>query len=531
MGILGNLTGSELSDKYLSEEQKRKNEGLLEMLKNMPEETWDRMHWLDKAALMSSPIPVIGTGVGLAADIRSAVQEPEEFFTPANLAMTGAGYVPFGRLGKYGEQLGIFAGTKAKGADLPALDRAKEMQAAGASREQIWRDTGWFESADGNWKWEIDDSQATLANPQELYTSGKVKDVINHPALEGQYRSDVMNTPIEVLPSRRGSVTPEGSYSYILADTPDANGITKVGERITSQPVGKYPSQRIPSILHELQHNVQSREGFAAGGTPYEFIDDAIEIKKRSQDIVDFANQRMKKSLDGKAALSKSDPNYQAKWDAYDAEYQKAMSDKLQVGAVFQRSEQDIAYQMYRDLAGEEEARAAANRFKLTAEQRRERFPEMDMDTPMEKQEVKIQSPDNMASVDYRGWHTAPTREGSNSIDDLADIYPDDIYSNKGVQYYGTGDRTMDTKTIDTIKRMQGNPDAEITIYRAVPKGVKGINSGDWVTINKDYAKMHGDSWVEDGSYDIISQKVKAKDIVTNGDSIHEWGYDPVKAK
>ena len=134
-------------------------------------------------------------------------------------------------------------------------------------------------------------------------------------------------------------------------------------------------------------------------------------------------------------------------------------------------------------------------------------------------------------SVDYRGWHTAPTREGSNSIDDLADIYPDDIYSNKGVQYYGTGDRTMDTKAIDTIKRMQGNPDAEITIYRAAPKGVKGINSGDWVTINKDYAKMHGDAWVEDGSYDIISQKVKAKDIVTNGDSIHEWGYHPVKAK
>jgi hypothetical protein len=400
MGILGNLTGSELSDKYVSEEQKRKNEGLLEMLKNMPEETWDRMHWLDKAALMSSPIPVIGTGVGLAADIRSAVQEPEEFFTPANLAMTGAGYLPFGRLGKYGEQLGIFAGTKAKGADLPALDRAKEMQAAGASREQIWRDTGWFESADGNWKWEIDDSQATLANPQQLYTEGRVKDVINHPALQGQYQYDVMNTPIEIIPPRSGAVQAEGGYRYLLADAPDADGITKFGEKITSQPVGKYPSQRIPSILHELQHNVQSREGFAAGGTPYEFIDDAIEIKKRAQDVVDFANQRMKKALDGKAALSKSDPNYQAKWDAYDAEYQKAMSDKLQVGAVFQRSEQDIAYQMYRDLAGEEEARAAANRFKLTAEQRRERFPEMDMDTPMEKQEVKIQSPDNMASVD-----------------------------------------------------------------------------------------------------------------------------------
>lgn len=529
MGILEGLTASQLSDKYVSEEQKRKNEGLMEVLKNMPEDAWDRMHWLDKAALMTSPIPVVGTGVGLAADIRSAVQEPEQFFQPANLAMTGIGYAPFGRLGKYGEQLGIFAGTKAKGADLPALEKAKEMQAAGASREQIWRDTGWFESPDGNWKWEIDDSQATLANPQELYTEGRVRDVINHPALEGQYQYDVMNTPIEILPPRRGAIDAEGGYRYLLADAPD--GPTKVGERITSQPVGKYPSQRIPSIIHELQHNVQSREGFAAGGSPYEFMEEAMDIKQKAEIIVNSANKRMRKALDGKAALSKSDPNYQAKFDAFDAEYQKAMQEKLEVAPVFQRSEQDIAYQMYRDLVGEEEARAAANRLKLTAEQRRERFPEMDMDIPMERQTVKSQSPDNMASVDYRGWHTAPVREGSNSIDDLADIYPDDIYSPKGVQYYGTGDKAMDTKTIDTIKRMQGNPDAEITIYRAVPKGVKDINSGDWVTINKDYAKMHGDSWVEDGSYDIISQKVKAKDIVTNGDSIHEWGYDPVKAK
>ena len=52
------------------------------------------------------------------------------------------------------------------------------------------------------------------------------------------------------------------------------------------------------------------------------------------------------------------------------------------------------------------------------------------------------------------------------------------------------------------------------------------INYGDWVTINKEYAKDHGASAL-DGNYKIISKKVKASDLFTNGDSIHEFGYDP----
>jgi len=128
---------------------------------------------------------------------------------------------------------------------------------------------------------------------------------------------------------------------------------------------------------------------------------------------------------------------------------------------------------------------------------------------------------------DYRGWHKAPQREEANSGDNLTDIFPDDIYSNKAVQYYGTGNKPMDEKSVKVIQAMRNKPDAKVTIYRAVPKGVKDINAGDWVTTNKDYAKWHGSSWVENGQYDIISKEVKSKDIHTNGDSIHEWGYNP----
>lgn len=144
---------------------------------------------------------------------------------------------------------------------------------------------------------------------------------------------------------------------------------------------------------------------------------------------------------------------------------------------------------------------------------------------------------DDAVSTDtsYRIEHTAPNRaeveDGvSASLDRLNDIIPDDVYDpSKSWRFYGHGGDAvaMDKKTASIIAGFKGKPDKEITIYRAVPKGVKDINAGDWITVNKDYANYHGSSWVDDGQYDVISKKVKAKDIFTNGDSIHEFGYDP----
>ena len=128
-------------------------------------------------------------------------------------------------------------------------------------------------------------------------------------------------------------------------------------------------------------------------------------------------------------------------------------------------------------------------------------------------------------NTDYRMQHTSPPPEGANTLDDLSDIYPDDVYGAKGLQYYGTGDRAMDVKSLDVIRKFQGSPDAMVTIYRAVPDDVDQINSGDWVSINKGYAELHLKSNIPDGK--VVSMEVPARDITTNGDSIHEWGYHP----
>ncbi len=51
------------------------------------------------------------------------------------------------------------------------------------------------------------------------------------------------------------------------------------------------------------------------------------------------------------------------------------------------------------------------------------------------------------------------------------------------------------------------------------------IAPGDWVTINKAYADMHGQGL--DGGYRVVKKMVPARTLYTNGDSIHEWGFDP----
>jgi hypothetical protein len=137
----------------------------------------------------------------------------------------------------------------------------------------------------------------------------------------------------------------------------------------------------------------------------------------------------------------------------------------------------------------------------------------------------------DQTDLSYRGFHSAPGPDFGAPLHDLTgggQMYPADVYSEKAVQYYGSGNRRADIEAFNLANRVRGNPDAEVTMYRAVPKNadISAINAGDWVTLTKDYAKTHGES-VFGKDYKILSQKVKAKDLWTNADSIQEFGYQP----
>ena len=56
-------------------------------------QTWDEMSLLDKAALVTSPIPFVGAGTGIAADVMNMVNNPEER-TFLNAALLASNFIP-----------------------------------------------------------------------------------------------------------------------------------------------------------------------------------------------------------------------------------------------------------------------------------------------------------------------------------------------------------------------------------------------------------------------------------------------------
>ena len=82
---------------------------------------------------------------------------------------------------------------------------------------------------------------------------------------------------------------------------------------------------------------------------------------------------------------------------------------------------------------------------------------------------------------------------------------------------------TDDKETVDVFRKIQQNPNASVTIYRAVPEGISNIDAGDWIALSRKYAEMH----LRNKSDKIISQSVTAKDVANARTSADEWIFVP----
>lgn len=148
----------------------------------------------------------------------------------------------------------------------------------------------------------------------------------------------------------------------------------------------------------------------------------------------------------------------------------------------------------------------------------------------------------------YRMQHQPRGPEDDNPVrlDDLTKStngeqagYPADFYSANGPRFYAPGPQfagdefgQANRESYKAIMAVRGKPDAEVTIYRAVPNdpNITTINEGDFVTLSPTYAKLHGGSGYGrsgDEPGKVISQKVKVKDIYWDGNDVNEFGYFP----
>jgi len=309
---------------------------------------------------------------------------------------------------KYGgKQRGIFAGVKAKGADLDKMEAAKELANRGLSRDEIWQKTGWFEDVDGNWKWEIDDSGAKFVGKNRLneiaskdpYGVADVssKDALQHDALLDNY------------PNERQLV------SYDKNSTDYYGGSFNPDTKEIVLGAGLDDAEMKSTLLHETQHAIQEREGFASGGNlgtaemPYsvreplykdatKLSEISLEATKKNRSILDMANAALLGDS-GKVSEIKKMLNPDEVKEALSIYREaKAVADtnKIKLGSINEMSEALVkqadsmdSFYRYERLAGEAEARNVQTRMNMTPEQRAATPPWSTLDVPEDELIVK----------------------------------------------------------------------------------------------------------------------------------------------
>lgn len=236
-----------------------------------------------------------------------------------------------------------------------------------------------------------------------------------------------------------------------------------------------------------------------------------------SYDTIDYANEKgINLDAISEQKFKKIAPEAQDSYIVFNPNQIKSATDNT---GAFSKENDDIRFSRKKLSESDERYLELANKYK---------DGDLSVESELRAMVDSKAGENGFGKPDYRMDHSAPngSDEISQSIDNLKGLYPDDLYSNKGYQYYGSGYDSMDRQAWEILKRVKGNPDAKVTIYRAYPKGTGGtITNGDWVTIVRDYAIEHGEANLG-GDYQIVSKDVKAKEIFTNADSLLEQGYD-----
>ena len=198
-----------------------------------------------------------------------------------------------------------FTGPKSMGWNHDAANTATKLLDNGADPAQVWKDHLIGRMPDGKLFSEIDDSLAKISDIKKGFSNKNIEDVISHPELMNNYN---LTTKIDHIPKE---------YSF----HPEQNKIT----------IGSIPleSGDPDLLLHELQHAIQSKEGWPQGGNPEMLHKEYIQGIK-------YGDKEATKKLYGKL-LS---------WD--DA---------------------------YNRLTGEAQARATQDRMNMNMQQRRDNYP------------------------------------------------------------------------------------------------------------------------------------------------------------
>ena len=359
----------------------------------------------------------------------------EEFDEALDAIMEEEGLEDVSMLGRYS-----FGGQNARRADLEALDRAKEMERAGVAMETIFRETGWYTGADGKWRFEIDDSGMEYSRWGDLNRSDRAEYArfreLEGKFIDGSITMEEQNELRQLIDQGHGPGRAEEQQTLRLsdfvrhdelyqnypqlrraelrfADLPDGTYGTYNTETNTITLDNSLRSSPEDTLVHEIQHAIQTAEGFAGGSSPSywrtpreaairpEYRERIREARARLREVENKFRQEWPNdtiNLENAGAYYAWDELY---WKAQSEDEQQRYLDRMNVieeaareggweelldEYYSARAERDAAisagldarytpYDAYFNTAGEIEARDAAQRRQLTPEQRRETMP------------------------------------------------------------------------------------------------------------------------------------------------------------
>ena len=234
-----------------------------------------------------------------------------------------------------GAKLFTYAGEISHGADDTSWVKAHEMLAAGEHPAQVFRDTGWFVGADGKMRYEIDDSKSKVTLPDEAHALSYTKPddkykttleaIFEHPDLYKAY-PELAKYPVEFVKE------PNNTKAWMSTETLGINMYNMGGGDDFHK-----------SLLHEVQHAIQEREGFTRGASTenaYVNIGNpehnraiaAYYDRKGDSSLADMAREHAEIVAPLYPAFEKADAEYRAYRDSdqykKDAEaYKKAIAE------------------------------------------------------------------------------------------------------------------------------------------------------------------------------------------------------------
>lgn len=272
-----------------------------------------------------------------------------------------------------------FAGQKASTANLEKLKNAQEMETLGADMESIRKATGWFKGMDGKWRFEIDDSKAEFRRDgdarlmqekgyqrmQELTDKwiASINDGTEFTEAEQAEMEQLGEKYYDAVWEEKHMLTDFLKHDELFEAYPRLKGVTLEFDELPAGANGffskrsntivlsdKLFGKSADTLIHEIQHIIQDYEGFAKGSNPR------------------YWNNRMENG-------------YSKRWST---------------------GEEMMPGELYRNTAGEIEARDAASRRTLTPEERINQAPDLGDENTVFAEDGKSYSINNTREMTIR---------------------------------------------------------------------------------------------------------------------------------